>query len=102
VVPQELRPLIGQGELKRSLKTKDPTEARQFAPTVIAELEQIVTSARMGQQYSRTDVDALANEYFRKRRREILAEARKEHWTHERFESERENHDLYTRYRPPT
>jgi hypothetical protein len=31
VVPQELRPLIGQGELKRSLRTKAPHEARRLA-----------------------------------------------------------------------
>jgi hypothetical protein len=94
VVPQELRPLIGQGELKRSLKTKDPTEARRLAPSTIAELEQIVANARMGQQFSRADVDALAGEYYRKRRAEILAEARKEHWTWERFEAEEFGHEM--------
>jgi len=45
IVPKELRPLVGKGELKKSLKTKDPTEARRLAPSVIAAFEQRIARA---------------------------------------------------------
>ena len=41
VVPQSLRPILGKGELKRSLKTKDWREANQRALAVLQEFQQL-------------------------------------------------------------
>ena len=47
VVPQSLRPILGKGELKRSLKTKDWREANQRAHAVLQELDQLFEAAKM-------------------------------------------------------
>lgn len=41
-VPQELRPAIGKGELKRSLETKDIEQAKLKAPAALAEINAII------------------------------------------------------------
>lgn len=45
-VPAPLRAIVGKRELKRSLRTKDPQEARNAAPPVLAEFNGILASAR--------------------------------------------------------
>ncbi|MDY6799435.1 MAG: DUF6538 domain-containing protein [Pseudomonadota bacterium] len=45
-VPKELKAAVGQTEIKRSLGTTDPREARRLAPIVCAEIDQIITKAR--------------------------------------------------------
>jgi integrase len=45
-VPAELRAIVGQGELKRSLGTKDPKEAARLAPDVVAEFNSRIEAAR--------------------------------------------------------
>lgn len=80
VVPEELRPTVGQRELKRSLKTKDPAEAKRLAPAVIAELEQVIASARLGKTFTREDLQGLTGEYYRQRHAELVAEARRRNW----------------------
>ncbi|MEP4394659.1 DUF6538 domain-containing protein [Marinobacter sp.] len=43
-VPKELRPFVGKRELKRSLKTKDPEEARRKFGLVNAEFREILAA----------------------------------------------------------
>ncbi|WP_151983003.1 site-specific integrase [Marinobacter salarius] len=45
-VPEELRPYVGKRELKRSLKTKDPKEAKLACFAVYNEFEEILANAR--------------------------------------------------------
>ena len=47
VVPINLRDLVGKSELKRSLLTKFPSEAKLKAPAILAELDSIIEKARM-------------------------------------------------------
>lgn len=94
VVPEDLRPLVGQRELKRSLRTKDPTEARRLAPAVLIEFDQILESARAGQRFTREDLRALAGEYYRQRRDALLEEARKRQWSDSDFSAAELGHEL--------
>lgn len=48
VVPRELRPLIGKRELKRSLATRDPNEAKRLAQSVSAKFKCTIGQARDG------------------------------------------------------
>ena len=45
-VPSDLRHIVGRRELKRSLRTKDPTEARRLFGPVHAEFTQLIENAR--------------------------------------------------------
>jgi len=47
VVPVHLRYIVEKSELKRSLFTKSPNEAKLKAPAVLAELDAIIEKARM-------------------------------------------------------
>ncbi|RTL51779.1 MAG: site-specific integrase [Bradyrhizobiaceae bacterium] len=47
-VPEELRSLVGKREEKRSLQTKDPTEAKRRHADVVAEVEAKWTNLRNG------------------------------------------------------
>ncbi|EKT54426.1 phage integrase family protein [Providencia burhodogranariea DSM 19968] len=45
-IPAELKSVLGKGELKRSLKTKDLAEAKHKAPAIIALMQAEIESAR--------------------------------------------------------
>jgi hypothetical protein len=47
-VPDALQPLVGKQEVKRSLKTQDPTEAKQRHLQALAELEAQWANLRAG------------------------------------------------------
>lgn len=47
VVPQSLRSILGRGELKRSLQTKDWREANTRAPGVLQEFNALLEAARL-------------------------------------------------------
>ncbi|TQE98565.1 MAG: hypothetical protein FKY71_13200 [Spiribacter salinus] len=79
-VPGQLRDLVGKHELKRSLHTKDPREAKQLALAVIAEFEQQLNRARMAQQFGPQELKALEGVYYRDRRSNLLEQARRGNW----------------------
>lgn len=68
-VPTALREAVGKRELVRTLGTKDPKEARQRAPGVIAEFDAILAEARsgasMGGRLTFREITALAAEWYR-------------------------------------
>ncbi|MGP9833370.1 DUF6538 domain-containing protein [Marinobacter sp. NSM] len=82
-VPQELRPIIGKLEIKRSLRTPDPKEAKLRAPTVLAEIELELANARRSLTMGAEEVNSLVGEYWRDRTEAIIREARKEYWSPE-------------------
>ncbi|MDB5544283.1 MAG: recombinase XerD, partial [Hyphomicrobiales bacterium] len=45
-VPEDLRPLVGKQEYKRSLKTKDPAEAKRPHAASLAEIESLWDALR--------------------------------------------------------
>lgn len=66
VVPAELRQAVGKRELKQSLGTKDPKEARANAPAVLAKFEAILEAARAGgDRLTLRDISALCGEWYR-------------------------------------
>lgn len=69
VVPVPLRAAVGQRELTRSLATKDPQQARQLAPAVLAEFEATLAAARVsagaGRPLSHREVMALCGVWYR-------------------------------------
>lgn len=72
VIPAHLRAAIGQREFKRSLRTHDSTEARRRAPAALAEFDARIAAAARGEHFGYEDLQALAGEYYRTRRRELL------------------------------
>jgi integrase len=69
-VPKELRPVIGKRELIRTLGTKNPDEARQLAPAVLAEFETVLANARSasgtGRRLTHREVMALCGVWYRR------------------------------------
>jgi integrase len=86
-VPQELKASVGQTEIKRSLGTTDPKEARRLAPIVCAEIDQIIGQARRSLTMDVSDVQALAGEYLRERLSDIKAEAIEQEWEIDTFDA---------------
>lgn len=60
-VPQELRPAIGKGELKRSLETKDLEQAKLKAPAALAEINAIIQNARAERTVTQDDTEVIAS-----------------------------------------
>lgn len=89
-VPKELKAAVGQTEIKRSLGTTDPREARRLAPIVCAEIDQIITKARRSLTMDASDVQALSGEYSRERLSEIKTDAIKQNWDSGTFSLARE------------
>ncbi|WP_372998942.1 DUF6538 domain-containing protein [Marinobacter sp.] len=79
-VPKELKAAVGQTEIKRSLGTTDPREARRLAPIVCAEIDPIITKARRSLTMDVSDVQALSGEYLRERLSEIKTDTVKQNW----------------------
>ena len=86
-VPKDLIPLLRRRELKRSLGTRDPHEARLLAPRVCLGFDRLLADARRSLQLGSVELSQLKGEYFRRRLSEIVSQARHEHWTADRFES---------------
>jgi integrase len=89
-VPKEFKAIIGQSEIKRSLGTTDPKEARRRGPIICAEIDQIIASARRSLTMDVSDVQALSGEYLRERLSEIKADAIKQNWEPDTFSLARE------------
>ncbi|MBS7811224.1 hypothetical protein KHU32_09770 [Roseococcus sp. XZZS9] len=71
VVPEKLRPIMGKGALKRSLRTRDPAEAKRLAPPVIAEFDARVAAAWAQHRgatvrLSARDVAAIVGDWYRR------------------------------------
>ena len=60
-VPQELRPAIGKGELKRSLEMKDLEQAKLKAPAALAEINAIIQNARAERTVTQDDTEVIAS-----------------------------------------
>ncbi|WP_337265202.1 DUF6538 domain-containing protein [Serratia sp. MMO-151] len=60
-VPQELRPAIGKGEIKRSLETKDLEQAKLKAPAALAEINAIIQNARAERTVTQDDTEVIAS-----------------------------------------
>ena len=66
VVPPPLRACLGKTELKESLRTKDPREAKAKAPAVLARFDALLAAARAGgNNLSQRDIEALCGEWYR-------------------------------------
>jgi len=64
-VPMDLRPILGKVEEKRSLRTKDPAEARQRHAEVAAEVEKAWQGLRRGPQHlTMRQIVGLAGEVY--------------------------------------
>ncbi|MCS5932141.1 hypothetical protein LNQ03_14920 [Klebsiella pneumoniae subsp. pneumoniae] len=60
-VPQELRPTIGKGELKLSLKTKDLGQAKLKAPAALAEINSNIQNAKAERSVTQDDTEVIAS-----------------------------------------
>lgn len=89
-VPQELKAAVGQTEIKRSLGTTDPKEARRLAPVVCAKIDQVITQARRSLAMDASDVKTLSGEYLRERLSGIKAEAIEQEWERDTFDAARD------------
>lgn len=87
-VPEELQPILGKRELKKSLGTSDPKEARRLTPIVCAEFDKILTDARRSLTMGSTEVQALKGEYLRERVEVIIREAQRNQWQPEDFDTQ--------------
>lgn len=85
-VPKELQALAGKLEFKKSLKTKDPHEAKRRALTVCAEIDSEIARLRRSLHMGSSDLQAIAGEYFKQRLDETVRRAQREEWTDPEFE----------------
>ncbi|MBK1726362.1 DUF6538 domain-containing protein [Halorhodospira neutriphila] len=92
-VPAALRETVGRRELKESLRTRDPTEAKQRASAVLQRFEAILAAAREGQRYGPEELQGLAGEYYRQQRAAFLQEAQRQGWSPSEWDGEAESHD---------
>lgn len=68
VVPEPLRAVVGKRELKETLGTKDPAEAKRKAPAVVERFEAMIASARSGNAaVSDRDIQAICGQWYRDR-----------------------------------
>lgn len=70
VVPEPLRAILGRRELKETLRTKDPREAKRKAPAVLAKFNAILAGAAQAAQTGTShatlrDLMALGGEWYR-------------------------------------
>ena len=85
-IPEELQPLAKQREFKRSLKTRDPQEARKLAAIVCSEFEQLIAKLRRSLKMNAQDIRGLTGEFFREEVDRIVQRAQKHQWDSEAFE----------------
>lgn len=86
-VPDELRHIIGKREIKKSLGTSDPREAKRLAITVCAEIDTTLEKARRSQTMGAVEIEALKGEYLRERLDALVKEALKNQWSPEGFDA---------------
>ncbi|WP_461437930.1 DUF6538 domain-containing protein [Marinobacter nauticus] len=86
-IPDDIRHIIGKREIKRSLRTSDPREAKSRALTVCAEIDLLFSNARRSMTMGAAEMEALQGEYYRTRVSAITEEANKEGWLPEHFET---------------
>lgn len=86
-VPDDLRPIVGKREIKKSLGTSDPREAKRIAITVCAEIDATLERARRSLTMGAAEIEALKGEYLRERLEAIVKEAQRNHWSTESFET---------------
>lgn len=68
VIPVELRGAVGKRELKVSLRTKDPTQAKIAAGPVGIRFDAMIANARRGQTaLSAREIEALCGAWYRER-----------------------------------
>ncbi len=67
VVPENLRAAVGQRELKQTLGTKDPSEARVRTPAVLARFDAIIAAARADAppQPSLRQIDTIVGKWYK-------------------------------------
>src|SRR4051812_16327977 len=66
VVPASLRAAVGKRELKVTLGTKDPREAKTKATAVATRFDAILEAARTGgDRLTERDIQALCGEWYR-------------------------------------
>ena len=71
-VPAALRTSIGRGELKASLQTKNPQEAKLKAPAAIAKFDLLLSSARgEAPRLTQREVEVIAGEWYRDMKSDI-------------------------------
>ena len=85
-VPDDLRHIVGKREIKRSLKTADPREAKRRALSVCAEIDQLLFNAKRSLTMGAAEMEAIQGEYYRSRVSAITAEANTEGWLPEHYE----------------
>jgi integrase len=86
-IPKELQHLAGnKGVIKRSLKTKDPHEAKRRALTVCAEIDSEIARLRRSLHMGSSDLQAVTGEYFNQRLAETIRQAQREEWDSLGFE----------------
>src|SRR5690349_18825621 len=84
VIPPALRVSIGKREIKKTLGTKDPREARRLYPAVAAEVERQLAAAERGAtpvKLTFQQVVALSGEWYRA----SLAEQEADPWPAENY-----------------
>jgi hypothetical protein len=89
VVPDDLRPIIGKGEVHVSLRTKDPREAARRCPEVAGRVDAEFIAARRG-----SNTEDLAREFVQhldpSERMEVAQEIHEAHLAAAGFLDERE------------
>ncbi|RMJ05421.1 site-specific tyrosine recombinase XerD [Marinobacter litoralis] len=86
-VPDELRPILQKREIKKSLATSDPREAKRRASAVCAEIDTIFEKARRSLKMGASEIEALKGEYLRERVEAIIKEAQRHQWKPEDLEN---------------
>ncbi|MCG5494519.1 DUF6538 domain-containing protein [Ectothiorhodospira variabilis] len=81
VVPAHLRPIVGKRELKLTLQTKCPREARKRFPQVLTQFEAMLKAAEHALTLGADDLQSFAAGYYQTRLKQILEEARRNHWS---------------------
>lgn len=85
-VPKELQTLAGRREFKKSLKTKDPSEAKRRALSVCAQFDSEIARLRRSLHMGSSDLEAVTGDYFNQRLDKTIREAQKQQWDSLGFE----------------
>lgn len=85
-IPKELQTLANKTVIKRSLRTKDPHEAKRRALTVCAEIDSEIARLRRSLHMGSRDLQAVTGEYFNLRLDETIRQAQREQWDSLGFE----------------
>lgn len=86
-IPQELQALANKTVIKRSLRTKNPHEAKRRALTVCAQIDSEISRLRRSLYMGSRDLEAVTGEYFNQRLDGIIRKAQREQWDNLGFEA---------------